>query len=303
MDRITLNNNNQDASHVKQCVVYGMMRKAGVPAPRCNFADVTVITTNGGETEIVHDIYTHVESIKDPFLRRNFGSDAGKLYEGTLSDFWIGANGSFRNTIEPKNPQAAADWTEVDALTAALESEPMSPAARLAAIEGLVDVDSFLTFWAMEGLTGHWDGYADNQNNFWFYVNPADGLIHFIPWGTDDTWGRGNQLPGRGGDPTHAEAIVPRAVLTWRLYEIASAKSDYLTRLQSLLDNVFDEAELHAEINRIEAMITPVAGPLTAQLAPIRTWIDSHRAMVQAEINSPPVGFSGRTNHFCYFNP
>jgi hypothetical protein len=252
------------------------------------------------ETTAVDDIYTHVESIKDPFLRRHFGSDGGKLYEGTLSDFWTG---SYRNTIEAKNVAAAANWSEVDSLTNVLTNNGLSDAQRLTAIEGLVNVDAFLTFWAMEGMVGHWDGYADNQNNFWFYVNPADGLIHFIPWGTDDTLGRGNILPGRGGDATHADAIVPRSALSRRLFEIAISKSDYLARLQWVLDNVFDETEMHAELNRIEAMITPVSGDLTSVLTPIRAWIDTHRASVQSEINSPPPELSGQTSHFCILNP
>jgi len=302
LDRLTLNNNLQDPAHVKQCLAYEVMRKAGLPAvPRCNFAHVTVVVMNGAiPTTVVDDVYTNVESIKDPFLRRNFGSDAGKLYEGTLSDF---KTGSFRNTIEPKNIAASSDWTEVDALTTTLTSAGLSAAQRLAQIEARIDLDDFLTHWAAEGLVGQWDGYVDNQNNFWFYVDPADGLIRFIPWGTDDTFGRGNTLPGRTGDPVHAEAIVPRSMLAWRLYAMPAVQSAYLDRLQSLLDDVYDEGELHAEVDRIEALITPVTGDLTAQLAPIRTWIDAHRALVQAEIASPPAGFGSAVSHFCFFNP
>jgi hypothetical protein len=47
MDRLTLNNDNQDPAHVKQCLSYGLMRKAGIPAPRCNFAHVTVTVVDG----------------------------------------------------------------------------------------------------------------------------------------------------------------------------------------------------------------------------------------------------------------
>ena len=111
------------------------------------------------------------------------------------------------------NDAALANWSEVDALTTALTSTGLSAAQRLAAIQARVDVDAFLTFWAAEGLVGHWDGYVDDQNNFWFYVDPADNLIRFIPWGTDDTFGRGNPLPNRNGDPVHAKAIVPRSML------------------------------------------------------------------------------------------
>jgi hypothetical protein len=277
------------------------MRKAGLPAPRCNFAHVTVVAIDGPtETTVVDALYSHIDSIKDPFLRKNFGSDSdqGRLYEGTLSDFWTG---SFRNTIEAKTASAAADTTEIDALMTALTDPVLTDAQRLAAIEGLVDVGDFLRFWAAEGLIGHWDGYVDDQNNFWFYVDPADGLIRFIPWGTDDTFGRGNPL--RGGDPTHAYAIVPRSALARRLYEIASTKARYLAELQNQLDNVWDEAALHAEIDRMETLITPIAGSLTTELNQVRTWIDDHRALVQAEIDSPPVGFAGQPNHFCVMNP
>lgn len=299
MDRLTLNNNNQDDSEIRSCLAYYVMRKAGVPAPRCNFAHVTVTTVNGPtEVTAVDKIYTHVDSIKDPFLRRNFGSDAGRLYEGTLTDFW---SGPWRGTLEPKSAEAAADTTEVDALLAVLENPGLSDAARLAAIQGIIDYDDFLTFWAAEGLTGHWDGYADDQNNYWFYVDPADGLLRFIPWGPDATFTTGNPLPPRSGHPVHAEAIVPRAALTRRLYEIPSSKADFLAKLQDLLDNVFDEAELHAEINRIEALMAPITGDISASILPVRTWVDAHRALVQAEINSPPIGFAGQPLHVCDF--
>jgi hypothetical protein len=303
MDRLTLNNNLQDPAHVKQCLAYKVMGKAGVPVPRCNFAHLTVTVDEGSSTTVAVDrVYSHVESIKDPFLRRNFGSDQdqGRLYEGTLSDFWPG---SYRNTIEPKTPSAAADTTEIDTLTTALENPGLSDAARLTAIEGLVDVGDFLIFWAAEGLVGQWDGYVDDQNNYWFYVDPADGLIRFIPWGPDDTWGRGNALPGRAGDPVHCEAIVPRSALARRLYEILSTKALYLAELQRQLDDVFEETEVHAEIDRIEALIFPYTGDLTTQLAPIRTFVDDHRALVQAEISSPPAGFSTQFAHFCFLNP
>jgi hypothetical protein len=301
MDRLTLNNNLQDPAHVKQCITYDLMRQAGVPAPRCNFAHVTVITLNGAvETTVVDDVYSHVDSIKDPFLRKNFGSDSdqGRIYEGTLTDFWPG---SFRNTIEAKTASAAADTSEIDALTTALEDPGLSDAQRYTAIVGLVDLTDFFNFWAAEGLTGHWDGYSDNQNNFWFYVDPADGLIKFIPWGTDDTLGRGNPL--RGGDPTHADPIVPRSALPRRLYEYSLTKALYLAQLQNHLDNVWDETAVHAEIDRIEALIDPVTGSLTGVLTPIRTWVDDHRAIVQAQIDTPPAGFAGQLNHFCALNP
>jgi hypothetical protein len=76
----------------------------------------------------------------------------------------------------------------------------LSPdAQRLTAIQGLVDLDDFLTFWAAEGIVGHWDGYADDQNNFWFYIaNQRTSIVrhrrsYYVvgersPPGNDGSW-------------------------------------------------------------------------------------------------------------------
>jgi len=309
LDRMTLNNALQDPAYVKQCLGYAIMAEAGIPAPRCNFARVTLHTTQSGtpdETPIDDLLYVNVESIKEPFLGRVFGDPSGRLYEGTLSDFWLKgtpATGEpWRGTIEPKDDPAAANKTEIDALTAALVNTTYTDAERRAAIEAVVDLDAYLTFWAGEGLIGHWDGYADDQNNFYFYVKPLEGKIHFIPWGADDTFGRGNPLSGRTGDPVHAQAIVPRAALPRRLYAIPAVRTLYLAKLQHLLDTVWNPTAHLAEIDRMQALIQPVTGDLTTALAPIRTWINDHRARVQAEIDTPTAGFAAQPDHFCFFD-
>ncbi len=316
LERMTLNNSVQDPSYVKQCLGYGILAAAGIPAPRCNFAQVRLYVTDVNGTEkVVDGIYVNVESIKEPFLGRVFGNATGRLYEGTLSDFWLkggvpsATNEPWRNTIEPKDDASAANQTETNALTTAVTtptSGSYTDAQRRAAIEAVVDLDDFLTFWAGEGLIGHWDGYADDQNNFYFYVTPSDGKIRFIPWGIDDTFGRGNALRVPG-DPTHAAAIVPRAALTRRLYEMADTRALYLAKLQLLLNTVWKPAEHQAEINRMQALIQPVTGDLTSALAPVRTWVNDHQAHVQAELNAPPATplappLNVQPDHFCFFD-
>ncbi|HTU60274.1 MAG TPA: CotH kinase family protein, partial [Polyangiales bacterium] len=60
---ITLNNALSDPSLVRQCVAYDIFERAGVPAPRCAFANVRVNDEDLGS-------YVHVEAIKKPLLRR-----------------------------------------------------------------------------------------------------------------------------------------------------------------------------------------------------------------------------------------
>ena len=110
MERMTLNNSIQDPSIVNTCLSYRVFAAAGNPAPRCNFATVSV---NGKDL----GIYVHVEEMKAPFLSRHFEIAEGNLYEGTVSDF----TPTYRGTIEKKTNTDAADWSDIDAVVAALQ--------------------------------------------------------------------------------------------------------------------------------------------------------------------------------------
>jgi hypothetical protein len=211
LERMTLNNGRQDPSLLDQCIGYGLHRAAGLVASRCNFAHVTV----NGESK---GIYMNVESIKDPFLVHNYGNAAGNLYEGTTADFrefWIGL-------IEKKNN---TDGSELLAIQAALDIE--DDADFLAALGAVLDLDKFITYWALAGLIGDWDGYAGNANNFWLYNNPNTGLLEFIPWSMDDILGRDNPLVNPAGVTGEARVVFETAAISNRLWQIPSMKAAY----------------------------------------------------------------------------
>ena len=53
------------------------------------------------------------------------------------------------------------------------------------AIWEVIDEEAFYKFWALEGLLSFWDGYSGNRNNYFIYLNPGTGKLHFMPWGAD----------------------------------------------------------------------------------------------------------------------
>ena len=140
IERMTLNNSIQDASMINTCLAYQIFAAAGLPSSRCSFATVTV---NGIEL----GLYVHVEEIKAPMLARHFDSAEGNLYEGTISDF----TPEYRGTFEKKTNEDADDWSDVDAVLAALQ-DPSD--AGLKALANIVDLDRFLSFWATEVAGG-----------------------------------------------------------------------------------------------------------------------------------------------------
>lgn len=88
LTNLTFNNNQQDPSLISQFMGYRLFNAAGLPAPHCAYAHLSVNGQSLG-------IYSHVERIHRSFLKRNFGNDNGILYEGTVVDFFEDWAGSF----------------------------------------------------------------------------------------------------------------------------------------------------------------------------------------------------------------
>ncbi|GIT38384.1 MAG: hypothetical protein Ct9H300mP7_3050 [Verrucomicrobiota bacterium] len=182
---MTLNNNDTDASLVKQHLAYELFRKAGIPAPRCNFARVTV---NGEYL----GVYSHVESVRKDFLKRHFTKASGNLYEGQISDFTEKAAGTFDAKINAKKNDRNDLLKATKALAVRMNNFLMPSES--------VNLNDFYRYWAMEGLIGFNDGYSGNQNNFFIYNDPQSGRFKFIPWGADGVFRARSGKPAR---PAH----------------------------------------------------------------------------------------------------
>ncbi len=283
MERMTLNNSIQDPSMVNTCLSYRVFAAAGSPAPRCNFATVSV---NGKDL----GLYVHVEEIKAPFLSRHFESAAGNLYEGTVSDF----TPEYRGTIEKKTNEDDADWSDIDAVVAAV-GDPTD--AGLEALGEIVDLDRFLSFWATEVLVGHWDGYAGDRNNYHFYREP-NGPFVFIPWGPDDTFhlkDDPNPFDNIGNPPPSVLALT---AIPNRLYNNPDWRVEYAARLTEILDTLWVEDELPAAVDDMAAIVQQHALPSATAAAAadterVRKFILKRRGEILADLLPTPPDWPG----------
>ena len=278
MERMTLNNSIQDPSMVNTCLSYRVFAAAGSPAPRCNFATVSV---NGKDL----GLYVHVEEMKAPFLSRHFESADGNLYEGTVSDFTT----EYRGTIEKKTNTDAADWSDIDAVVAALQ-DPSD--AGLNALGEIVDLDRFLSFWATEVLVGHWDGYAGDRNNYHFYREP-DGPFVFMPWGTDDTFHLKDDPNPFDDISNPPPSVLALTAIPNRLYNDGDWRVGYAARLTEILDTVWDEEELLAVVDEMAAIVQQHALPEAKEAAAadterVRKFILKRRGEILADLTPTP---------------
>lgn len=279
LGRLTLNNNKQDRSLISQSLAYRIFRAAGLAAPRVGFA---VVTVNGEAL----GIYSNVESVRRPFLRRSFGDGNGMLVEGTINDIVPES----LERLEIQGADRPGDRARLEELAGLLASPDPLDVDRLGE---LVDLDDFFTFWAVEALLNVWDGYTANQNNYFAYAPPTDGRFRFIPWGADATVG---QSPGFGGPFAGRRtppAVAAQAALPNRLYFTPGMADRYRDRLEALLASVWKEDELLAEVDRLEGLLTPALGTRQAgapqAMASVRDYIRRRRAELEKAFESWPA--------------
>lgn len=273
LSRITLNNNKQDRSLASQFLTYQLFRRAGNPAPRSNWAQVTVNGKSLG-------VYTHVESIRKPFLKHNFNSKSGNLYEGTLTDFHHTAVES----LEAKTNEDENNRSDAESLTKLLHGEDPPDVAEL---DKQIDLPSFMRHWAIESLIGFWDGYSSNQNNYFVYFRPSDGRGVFIPWGADSSFT--NRTPFSFGI-REVGPIYAQAILANRLYRAEGIPEQYRETMHSILKDAFNEEHLLAETDRIQELLKPYVDTTQADYAKamdeIRSFVRRRRSTIKKALES-----------------
>lgn len=269
---LKLHNNKQDASNVRQALAYQVFNAAGVPAPRCNFATVKVNGKNLG-------VFSNLEAVGSLFLNRHFGSDKGNLYEAQISDFRPGWTGTFekKNNKESKRE-------DLEAVARALQS---NDGQLLTELGRVLDIDSFISFWAAEALINHWDGFTGDLNNCFVYHDPASDELRFIPWGVDGTFGSSHIFV-----PFEPPASVwAVSYLARRLYNHPETQKKYRARLEELLKTVWNETRLLAEVDRMikltEGLSTVPPFMASAQTGQLRQFIHDRRGEIEPELKQP----------------
>ncbi|MBT3220693.1 MAG: hypothetical protein HN348_16525 [Proteobacteria bacterium] len=263
-EHFTLNNNQQDPSRIHTCLAYSVFHQASAIAPHCSFATVEVNGTDLG-------VYSNVQPIKKAFLRENFGNDEGDLFEGSVSDF----NDDYLITFDIKSDGSTLNPLEELADALLVNDEDL-----IDELDEILDLEGFVTHWAVESLVGHWDGYANGSNNFYVYHNPNDGLLHFIPWGADAVF----------EDPA-SDALYTSSLLVQRLWNHGEGQALFLAELQRIMDDVWDEDWLHDEIDRMEDLVQAHlldSSESMDHIEAVRHFVDSRRATMEDILDNPP---------------
>ena len=220
-----------------------------------------------------------MESVRKPFIKRLFGKSKGDLWEGFAGDFTESEYGRIVHKWGNDD-----DGESLQKLYQLLQSpEPIL----LESFEELLDLDAFITLWASEVLIGHWDGYASNRNNYYIFRPKKTGLLYFTPWGPDSAFSD----PGPFISEPVPKSFKARGYLCERLWELPEVRDRYRKEMQRLLDDVWDEEKMLAQLQQVRTLTSGFRTITDADVEKgsrsIMEFIETRRTGVQAELDLP----------------
>ena len=254
--KLSLKNNYDDKSMLREKVATDVFRNAGLVASHTAFYTVYVDHGNGPE---YFGLYTLVEEVDDTVLEDQFSDDNGNLYkpDGDAASF---ANGTFdEDEYVKKNNEDEADFTDIQSLLTILhDATRTSDAATWRTnLETVLDTDVFLKYLAVNTVIQNWDTYGRMTHNYFLYNNPATNKLTWIPWDNNESLQSGKQ----GG--SHALNFSGLNANDWPLigylYQDEVYKAKYDTYLQETIDGAFNETSIQALYTSYTALIEQYA--------------------------------------------
>ena len=271
--KFNLKAENNDPSVIREHLALEIFRLAGVPAARSHHVKLYINDEYMG-------LYLNVEQIDDEFVQERFGNDEGNLYkcywgstledDGQVSDDGryelktneeVNNRAVLRNMVEVLNQNESPNWT--------------------AEFGAVFNIDRFIKYLAAEALLGHWDGYSYNKNNFYLYEDPESGLVEFITYDVDNTFGI-DWVSRDWSDrdvldwPRHGD---PRPLVA-NIMAVEHYRNRYIIELTTLLDGIFSEAYLYPIFDSYRTLLSDANAtdpyfPLTFGFSH-QTFLDSH---------------------------
>ena len=269
LEKMILKDGRQDTGLVGEHMTYEVYRRAGNAAPMTAHAHVTINGIDSG-------IYVMREPVNRDFLTRSFGRpfSTGNVYELSYQPDPLLDPGRIllRDEVEDKR-------TRTD-LVGAAEAMNASPETFVAVVSKYLDLDRYLTFYAVEAATSNYDGFSFNVNNAYLYAHPRDGRLIMIPYGADSSFWAIARIT-----KLRTPFQPPRAVLARRVQaipELAKRFADEVARVGR--EPIWDKTVLHdrlAQVGRILAT-APVTGRAAAD---VKQFVD-YRPVIEAFINA-----------------
>jgi len=229
---LTLNNMASDPSQMHERLAYQVAREAGLVAPRCNHA---LLTVNGQ----FYGLYASVETVKPRMIKGHFEDNDGPLFEASDVDFVPSMVAAYELESGPDDRAL---------LTGIASSLTLQPAdAAITATSRYLDMGHFQTYWAMASVVGQFDAFPYSQpgDDYYVYADPTSNKAWLIPSGMDETFFAADFSP-----------LQVHSVLATTCMASSSCYQAYVDAVWDIQAST-EAFGLEAERARVEAQIAP----------------------------------------------
>jgi spore coat protein CotH len=183
--QLSLKNNFDDKSFMREKVASDLFREYGLVSPRTAFYRVYI---DFGEGEKYFGLYTLVEEVDDTVIKTQYAETNGNLYkpEGTGASFAAGSfdiSDMYKKTNETEN-----DYSDIQQLYTIINSSERETSNELwkDKLNVVFDVPKFLKWLAANTTMQNWDTYGRMTHNYYLYNNPESGKLEWIPWDNNE---------------------------------------------------------------------------------------------------------------------
>lgn len=270
LEKMVLKDGRQDTGFVGEHLTYEVYRRAGIAAPMTAHAHVTINGQDSG-------IYVIREPINRDFLTRNFGRpfSNGNLYELNYGPDPM--TGPTRVRLKDEVEQKRTRTEMLGASDAVLNASPETFAT---AVSKYLDLDRYITFYAVEAVTSNYDGFSFNVNNAYLYAHPGDGRLIMIPYGADSSFWAEARITKIRSPFQPARAVLPRRVQS--IPELAQKFAAEAARVGR--EPVWDKKVLLDRLAQVDRILS--AAPTTGRTAVDVKRFADYRPVIEAFINA-----------------
>ncbi len=279
--KLILNNQWADNSLMREVIAYKVLNKF-TPSSRANFVKVVINGDNYG-------IYTSVEHIGGKFSERWFGDGDGFRYKAVPPDFWP-------DTLDPPPPHRDLALQDLSGslpraeIAYELKNRELDPGHHLDvlaaidvlnntqsdllvdALDPLFDTDNALWHLALNNAICTLDSYYDSGRNYYLYHDPRHDRLAILPWDNNMAFGNYGNSPW-SHSPTAGVNDGNRPLMS-KLVKGGVLRQEYLAHMRAIVDHALDPADLHAEINALQALIDAEVQIDTRLAINHSTWIN-----------------------------
>lgn len=236
LTKLNINNAIQDPSFVNEHLGYEIYRRMGIAASRTAHGMLRF----NGETK---GLFVIAESMDKKFLVKNYGegNEKGNLYEApAFVDFVDNPMGlELKDEIEEMRSR-----DDILAFSNFVQSSDDPTFA--ANLSKYVDVDKFITGYAIDAIFDHWDGYSYVIiNNYFMYHEPTADRFVFMPHGMDQLFQNLN----------FDVDSWPQGKLTQRIRQDPAMLQQFHDQIMNVLNTAWDVPSLIARVDQVEAVV------------------------------------------------